>query len=153
MIASEQDVASFVLGPNCSVTGTGVPSVQFILANFTTPIYLTVINNGNVPVFLTSVTVTTNITGAGSVLLPIPASNASISPDFYRSYITYVNPSRWPLAFVKCLFVVSGNNVTGSAVLTLGVLSFPKSSTTSTTTTTTTSSVSGISCPFILQGH
>ena len=148
VVASELGAGSFILGPNCSFKSNGSPSWEYVIAGIPTLIYVTVQNNGSSPVYLNTITMTTNITAGSPVPYLVPSTFASIAPGASQTYPLSVNPTDWPLAWVKLDFVVTGtNDVNGNAVLNVGVLSLNESasSTTSTASTTTTTSTSSTS--------
>ena len=121
---------NLVLGPNGSVKDLGSPTVGYVFANYSTLMYVTVTDTGDTPIYLTSILLTTNITRLGFSTYAIPATEAPLAPDASFSYPIQLVSEDWPLMWVRCTFEVTGNNVTGSAVMNIGVFEFPNSNST-----------------------
>lgn len=120
--------SSVVLGPNGSVTAgtnTEIDGLSgFVFTGYLTHIYLTVANTGNTLVYLRQVVLTTNSTSAQTQIEAIGSSIASISPQQSQTYVFTLDTRGWALGVVKCTFAVTGDGVSASAVMTLGVVQY-----------------------------
>jgi hypothetical protein len=144
---------SFVIDmSNCNVTSSGAPPEGVIFANDSEYVSVSVINTGNVPVYMDTITMSTNVTSAETGLLTIPNTESVIPVGYYATYPFLVNPIGWPLGVVQTHFVATGNNqVTNSTNVTFDVFGFPTGSASSTTSSSSSSSGSTVGCPFNFQ--
>lgn len=137
---------------NCTATPIPGRACEVPFLRGMNEIDVTAINNGNAPVYLTAVSMSTNVTSSAFESFPVPTANATLAPGQGIEFGIPVNSTAWPLDTVKAHFVVTGVGVTQNANLTLlvGTIGTPSSSTTTTSSSSTavSSSSSAATCRF-----